>query len=175
MRRSIDKQDVFLALLLLFTGTATVIDLMSDSLAGESRIHLLIEGAIFVGSGVAFVLLFVRIRNNMVTISKTSAQLSESGVEAEKWRKRAQVFLDGLGTAIQAQFDDWRLTRTEKEIAMYLIKGFSHKEIARITNRSERTVRQHAGEVYQKSGLNGRAELAAFFLEDLLPGNTVRT
>ncbi len=34
--------------------------------------------------------------------------------------------------------------------------------------RSERTVRQHAIAVYSKSGLAGRAELAAFFLEDLL-------
>jgi hypothetical protein len=29
-------------------------------------------------------------------------------------------------------------------------------------------VRQHAVSVYRKSGLSGRAELAAFFLEDLL-------
>jgi hypothetical protein len=29
-------------------------------------------------------------------------------------------------------------------------------------------VRQHAVAVYRKSGLAGRAELAAFFLEDLL-------
>jgi len=34
--------------------------------------------------------------------------------------------------------------------------------------RSERTVRQHAVAVYRKSGLAGRAELSAFFLEDLL-------
>jgi hypothetical protein len=33
------------------------------------------------------------------------------------------------------------------------------------TSRSERTVRQHAVSIYQKSGLGGRAELAAFFLE----------
>ena len=33
---------------------------------------------------------------------------------------------------------------------------------------SERTVRQQALAVYAKSGLGGRAELAAFFLEDLL-------
>jgi hypothetical protein len=30
------------------------------------------------------------------------------------------------------------------------------------------TVRQHAVAVYRKSGLAGRAELSAFFLEDLL-------
>ena len=33
----------------------------------------------------------------------------------------------------------------------------------------ERTVREQARSLYRKSGLTGRADLAAFFLEDLLP------
>ncbi|NQV72139.1 hypothetical protein HQ496_03375, partial [bacterium] len=52
------------------------------------------------------------------------------------------------------------------------LKGYSHQEIAHIYERSERTIRQHAGVVYQKSNLSGRAELAAFFLEDLLVSGT---
>ena len=34
---------------------------------------------------------------------------------------------------------------------------------------TERTVRDQAGAIYRKSGLAGRAELSAYFLEDLLP------
>ena len=49
-----------------------------------------------------------------------------------------------------------------------LLKGHGHKEIAALTGRSERTVRQHAGVVYEKAGLAGRAELAAFFLNDVV-------
>ena len=37
-----------------------------------------------------------------------------------------------------------------------------------LLGKSDRTVRQQAVEVYRKSGLSGRAELSAFFLEDLL-------
>ena len=51
---------------------------------------------------------------------------------------------------------------------MLLLKGLGHKEAAALLERSERTVRQHAVSVYRKSGLSGRAELSAFFLEDLL-------
>jgi len=59
------------------------------------------------------------------------------------------------------------------KVAFGLLKGHSHKQIANLTQRSERTVRQHAVAVYGKSGLTGRAELAAFFLEGLmLPANT---
>jgi DNA-binding NarL/FixJ family response regulator len=49
-----------------------------------------------------------------------------------------------------------------------LLKGYEHKQIAGLTGRGERTVRQHAGAVYEKAGIGGRAELAAYFLNDLL-------
>jgi DNA-binding CsgD family transcriptional regulator len=56
----------------------------------------------------------------------------------------------------------------ERQVAMLLLKGLGHKEAAIVLDRSERPVRQHAVSVYRKSGLSGRAELAAFFIEDLL-------
>jgi DNA-binding CsgD family transcriptional regulator len=88
--------------------------------------------------------------------------------ERDQWRSSAQSALAGLGAAIDIQFDTWKLTPAEREVALLLLKGYGHKQIAGATARSERTVRQHAVTVYQKSGLAGRAELAAFFLEDLL-------
>jgi len=88
--------------------------------------------------------------------------------ERDHWRESAQAALAGLGVAIDRQFDAWKLTPAEREVALLLLKGYGHKQIAGVTQRSERTVRQHAVTVYQKSGLAGRAELAAFFLEDLL-------
>ncbi|MFA6165690.1 MAG: LuxR C-terminal-related transcriptional regulator [Gemmatimonadaceae bacterium] len=93
--------------------------------------------------------------------------------ERDQWRESAQAALAGLGVAIDQQFDGWKLTPSEREVALLILKGYGHKQIAGATQRSERTVRQHAVTVYQKSGLAGRAELAAFFLEDLLlPRNT---
>jgi DNA-binding NarL/FixJ family response regulator len=53
-------------------------------------------------------------------------------------------------------------------VALLLLKGYGHKQVAARTDRSERTVRQHAVSVYSKSGQGGRAELAAFFLEGLM-------
>lgn len=166
--QQLNKNDLFLALLLLFTGSATILDLASDGYTNESISHLLIEGFIFLASGFAFVVLFLRIRRDYRLISRTQRELSLKKADAEAWKRRADVFLKGLSAEIHAQFDRWALTPAEKEIAMFLIKGLSHQEIADITHRSERTIRQHAGSVYQKTGLAGRAELSAFFLEDLL-------
>lgn len=167
-RHHVKSNDLFLALLLLVTGAATIIDLTSDGFAEESLTHLLIEGFIFLASSIAFVALFLRIRKDLAIISSTRSALSRSHADAAAWKKRADVFIKGLGEEIQAQFDQWELTPTEKEVALMVIKGLSHQEIADLTHRSERTIRQHAGAVYQKSGLTGRAELSAFFLEDLL-------
>lgn len=101
--------------------------------------------------------------------------LADRQAERDAWQARAHSALRGLGEAMDAQFDAWALTPAEKETALLLLKGYSHKELATLTNRSERTVRQHAVSVYRKSGLAGRAELAAFFFEDmLLPGADAR-
>lgn len=91
--------------------------------------------------------------------------------EWDVWRDRADQALRGLSEAMDDQFGEWGLTPAERETALMLLKGFSHKRIGKLTDRSERTVRQHAVAVYRKSGLAGRSELSAFFLEGLLlPG-----
>lgn len=68
----------------------------------------------------------------------------------------------------------WRWTSSptpaEKDIALLLLEGLSRKEIAGLRATSETTVRQQSRAIYEKAGLGGRADLAAFFLEDLLSG-----
>lgn len=93
--------------------------------------------------------------------------LARARTEGDQWRDRAQVYLQGLGEAMRAQFAAWRLTGSEAEIAMLLLKGLSHKEIAGLRATSEATVRQQARGIYLKSGLASRSELAAYFLDDL--------
>jgi len=90
------------------------------------------------------------------------------GAERDAWRRSSQIAIEGLSHAIDAQLDKWGLTPAEREVALLLLKGYSHKHIAQDTQRSERTARQHAASVYRKAGMEGRAELAAFFLEDLM-------
>ena len=95
--------------------------------------------------------------------------LDAARAEGEGFRTQVQAHLDGLGVAIDKQFRVWSLTDAEREVALLMLKGFGHKEIAAFRGTSEATVRQQARGVYQKSGLNGRPAFCAFFLEDLLP------
>lgn len=97
--------------------------------------------------------------------------LTATRAEAERFREEVRELTAGLGAAIDRQLERWQLTTAEREVAWLLLKGLSHGEIASVRDVSERTVRQQAQAVYKKAGLAGRAELSAFFLEDLLaPG-----
>ena len=107
---------------------------------------------------------------------------SDPGTEAERGgkRHRNRPSRHGIGPAPDCPEGDacgdweeehevaWGLTPTERDVAMLILKSERHKRIAGLTSRSERTVRQHAVTIYDKSGLRDRAELAAFFLQDLV-------
>lgn len=99
-----------------------------------------------------------------------AADLTRSKAEAERWQGEARSLIRGLSAAIDAQLERWGLTPAEKDIALLLLKGLSHKEIAELRATSEATVRQQSRALYKKADLGGRADLSAFFLEDLLSG-----
>lgn len=89
--------------------------------------------------------------------------------EGSRWRAAAAGHVSGLSRAIATQMQVWALTDAEADVAGLMLKGLSHREIAHLRQCSEVTVRQHASVIYRKSGLTNRAQLTAFFLEDLLP------
>ena len=91
-----------------------------------------------------------------------------SRAEAAHYRAEAREALQGLGEAIDSQFERWQLTAAEREVGLLMLKGLSHREVAEIRQTTEATVRQQALVVYRKSGLANRTQLSAFFLEDLL-------
>jgi DNA-binding CsgD family transcriptional regulator len=89
--------------------------------------------------------------------------------EGQAWRENAQGYLSGLGEEIEKQFEKWQLTAAEREVGLLMLKGFSHRELARLRGTTEATVRHQAQAIYQKSTLPGRSAFCAYFLEDLLP------
>ena len=76
--------------------------------------------------------------------------------------------LSNIHDHIALEFSSWNLTAAEQEIALLLLKGLKLKDIADARGTSERTVRQQAQAIYRKSGLEGRFELAAYFIEDII-------
>lgn len=143
-------------------------DIVLDARAGGSLRHLsteLITLCILIIGLVYAVGEWIKLKKRYSDITLRLAQVN---AEAATWKQNHEKLINGLFQAIDEQFFKWKLSHSEKDIALLLIKGLSHKEIAEVRQSSEKTVRTQATTIYQKSGLGGRAELGAFFLEDLL-------
>lgn len=151
------------------------LDLASDLREGTTVGHVVAEGGVFLVGMVGATFMARRllhvIRSERAARAEALAlaeQLKATEAEAARWRGEARELLQGLGAALDRQFERWALSPAEKEVALLLLKGLSHKQVAEVRSITEATARQQARAVYKKAGLSGRNDLAAFFLEDLL-------
>lgn len=152
--------------LIVVLMTADVVD---DYLEGQSLSHIGMEMIVLFCSLTGILLLG---RQSMLSaqrrLQSMQQHLQEAQAASEHWQSQSKVLMQGLSIEIQKQFERWGLTQAESEIGLLMLKGFSHQEIAAMRQASERTVREQARAVYRKAGLNSKAALSAFFLEDLL-------
>lgn len=154
--------------ILLLVAVGGAIDLAFDRPESWFSPHVIIEVALMITSLSFSIILWRGWRRAQHRLVRTEASLVRSIGERDAWRKSAESALTSFSSAVEQQLSAWGLTAAEREVALLLLKGLGHKQIAARTSRSERTVRQHAVSVYEKSGLGGRAELSAFFLEGLV-------
>lgn len=161
----------------LFAAVAglAALDLVNDFNEGTSLRHAVVEGLIVLAGGVGLAILLRRLarvqrreRDAHGQVVELGRALDRSRQESARWREEAGDLVAGLGAMIGRQFGRWGLTAAEREVALLLLKGLSHKEVAAARSIGEATARQQAASVYRKAGLSGRHDLAAFFLEDLL-------
>lgn len=103
-------------------------------------------------------------------------------IGADLWRLIAEngQFRSLLGIAsgellfiLGGKFTDWKLSSSEREVALLLIKGLSIQEIADIRETKSGTVKSQCSAIYRKADVKGRNELVAYFVEDLLSGQSL--
>jgi DNA-binding NarL/FixJ family response regulator len=145
-------------------------DLVNDYQSGSTGRHLILEGILLAFSGGVFVMGVRQLTRAKKEVTVLKSDLDRVHHEKEQWKKETHQLLAGLSQKIEDQFSQWSLTPAEQEVGFLLLKGISLKEIADIRQTQLKTVQQQSQSIYQKTGLASRSELAAFFLEDLLPG-----
>ncbi len=153
------------ALLIAVTIIFTIFDIYKDFVEGSSIYHLGIELIVIVFL-ISTIIVFLR--NLLRDKAELVSTLSGTRKDLTFWKKKSSKLINGLSQEIDQQFTDWSLSKSEKEIGILLIKGFSIKEISTLRGTAEKTVKVQTSAIYRKSNLNNRSELAAFFLEDLL-------
>ncbi len=102
-------------------------------------------------------------------------ELADLRGQLKKMRgKLAKIDPQSVGLAsqyravMQKQFDAWRLSTSEQDVVIGMLKGLAFREIAELRGTREKTVRQQASTVYRKAGVGSRNELTAWFFEDML-------
>ena len=90
--------------------------------------------------------------------------LRDRNAAEEQLRRASGAFL----VLLQERFSEWGLTPSEKDVALFAIKGMSTAEIAGLRSTSEGTVKAQTNAIYRKAGVTGRSQLLSLFIEDLM-------
>lgn len=163
------KEQVTIGTFLVLIGCFGFYAVYEDWIEGVSVSHLVIESLLnIIQLFGGIYLLYQLLRSNRSKIEKLRSKYLEARSAAAEYSSQVTKLQDGITEAILSQFKVWRLSRAEEDICLLVLKGFTFKEIADLRNTSERTIRHQASSMYKKSGLDGRAQLSAFFLEDML-------
>ena len=88
-------------------------------------------------------------------------------------RRKERVMPGGGETAakeavISQHADDWGLSKSEADVAIFVVKGFSNSEIAEMRGASVATVKSQLGSIFRKSGLTSRYQLIAFVTDEVV-------
>lgn len=90
--------------------------------------------------------------------------LQDRHTAEEQLRRASGAFMDLL----EERFAEWGLTPSERDVALFAIKGMSTAEIAALRTTSEGTVKAQTNAIYRKAGVSGRSQLLSLFIEDLM-------
>lgn len=165
--QTLRTQDLFMGAFLLLVILASGADLAADLSHGVTGSHVIQESLILLTAFGGVCWLVLSHKQSQRQISRLRQQLESAKEVASRQSQDIRDAKQQLADVIHQQFLEWKLTHSETEVGRLLLKGLSFKEMAAIRSVSEKTIRQQASSIYQKSGLSGRHEFAAWFLEDL--------
>jgi DNA-binding CsgD family transcriptional regulator len=151
------RRPIAWAIFLIVQTLATVFfvgDALADYLAGQLSPHLMFEMlvALALALGMAF---------GVMVLRQTLEEMRAQDVALASAR-------GALGDVIAAQFTAWGLTPAERDVGFLALKGLDVAEIAEMRGAAAGTVRAQLTRIYAKAGVSGRAQFAAWFVEDLL-------
>jgi DNA-binding CsgD family transcriptional regulator len=161
-------KDKILSITLICIIVLKIVDLNADVSDEADVAHLIQESILILVSSGLFLFLIFDIRQRSNDAKALKAELAASSEREQKVTAELHQSKQLFSKAIEAQFNVWGLTPSEKEVAMFLLRGLTLIEIAEMRSTSEKTIRHHASAIYRKADCKGRHELAALFFENLI-------
>ncbi len=104
----------------------------------------------------------------VVSLAITVREIRKMLKRQRRLKQQVDVASGAFSDLLEAQFEDWKLTSSEAEVALLAIKGLSIAEIAGLRDTKEGTVKAQCAAVYRKAGVTGRLQLLSLFIEELM-------
>lgn len=161
------RQRFFMLFVLMVLGES-VSEIVGEIAEGQALIEMVDDIAMFVVSLVVVCLFAIEYWRQQQSLSELQARFASSAGKLAQVDADTPRIANQYREVMQKQFDVWKLTASEQDVVLGLLKGLSFREVAEIRDTREKTVRQQAANVYRKAGVAGRHELAGWFFEDLL-------
>lgn len=152
----------------LFVFCVSVFEIIAEFGAEESLQEMADDLLRFVFSAVLLAILIFERLEQRRELADLSGQLSQARGRLAKIDNQSIKLASQYRAVMQKQFDAWRLSTSEQDVVIGMLKGLSFREIAELRGTREKTVRQQASTVYRKAGVSSRNELTAWFFEDML-------
>lgn len=161
------RRALFMAFVVfVFCGSA--VEITVEFLADESLGEMTDDVSRFIFSAVLLAILVAERLAQRKELAELQRQLGMARGRLAKTDARSVKLAGQYRAVMQKQFEAWRLSESEQDVVIVMLKGLSFREIAELRGTREKTVRQQASTVYRKAGVAGRNELTAWFFEDML-------
>ena len=164
---------IYFCFALLVFGTSAA-EITAEFIQGQSATDMLDDVGLFLISGFIVGLFVIDYRVQQKALGQLQGQLDNARGQLKALDASSSQLATQYREVMQKQFNEWRLTASEQDVVLGLLKGLSFREVAEIRDTREKTVRQQATNVYRKAGVAGRHELAAWFFEDMLDTSAAR-
>lgn len=104
----------------------------------------------------------------VVSLLFTGRQLYGLLTRQKRLEQQMQIASGAFAELLEAHFDDWELTPSERDVALMAIKGLSIADMARLRETKDGTIKAQCNAVYRKAGVSGRPQLLSVFIEELM-------
>lgn len=142
---------VLQALCALFFAGDVIFDLREGGHLDD--IHLIAEAVAAVVLSAGTVVLMLELRRLLSRMREMNVGLKAARGE--------------MASLVEQTFSEWQLTPSEREIALFILKGLDNESIARLRNTAQGTVRAQSAGIYAKAQVDGRAQFLSVFMEEL--------
>jgi DNA-binding CsgD family transcriptional regulator len=154
------RATIFAAIILVqaLCGLFFVSDIVTDweSLTSREYGHLAIETLATVALAACMFASMVELRQLLTRMAAMDDSL--------------RVSRGDMAVVIESFFERWKLTPSERDVALMVLKGFDNEAISELRGTAQGTVRAQCTKIYAKAGVDGRAQLLSIFMEELLDG-----